>query len=231
MTEPGRSAGGDQAQPPVEVSPLIFRIADSTVLIGVRAGERGPEPLFTDVSGEPCAVAYTDPEEIRRDLPEGYRLHQIPVPLLLSQLPPGCGLIIDPRAASPLHVGAHEREIVLAASLPFPPGAFIRIKSGGDPQPALLASALPRIEVTAVRRVYVTRYRVADAREKVLVVYETDPVPGADDLAADAFMAAAADTALADPMQVLALDDVPDTFRRMILADVPPAYVRPDLVG
>jgi hypothetical protein len=79
--------------------------------------------------------------------------------------------------------------------------------------------------------VYITRYRVADAREKVLVVYETDPVPGADDLAADAFIAAAADTRLADPMQVVALDDIPAAFRRMVLNDVPPAYVRPDLVG
>jgi hypothetical protein len=223
MTEPGPL--------PVEATPLIFRIADSTVLIGVRATERGPEPLFTEVSGEPCAVAYTHPEEIRRDLPDGYRLYQIPVPLLLAQLPPGCGLVIDPRAVPPLYVAADERDVVLAASLPFPAGAFIRIKSGADEQPALLAAALPRIEVTSVRRVYITRYRVADAREKVLVVYETDPVPGADDLAADAFIAAAADTRLADPMQVVALDDIPAAFRRMILDDVPPAYVRPDLVG
>lgn len=221
MTEPAR--------PRPEISPLVFRIADSTVLIGVRETERGPEPLFTDVGGEPCAVAYTDPEEIRRDLPDGYRLYQIPVPLFLAELPPGCGLVINPRAASPIHVAADEREIVLAASLPFPSGAFITVKQGGDAQPALLAAALPRIEVTSVRRVYVTRYRVADAREKVLVVYETDPVPGADAVAADAFTAAAAETGLADPMQVVALPDVPETFREMILQDVPPAYVRPDL--
>jgi hypothetical protein len=220
----------DSAEGPVEVTPLVFRIADSTVLIGVRTTERGPEPLFTDVGGEPCAVAYTDPEEIRSDLPEGYRLFQIPVPLLLTQLPPGCGLVINPRAASPLLVAAAERDIVLAASVPFPSGAFIAIKSGGDDQPRLLAAALPRIEFTAVRRVYLTRYRVADAREKVLVVYETDPVPGADSLAADGFAAAAAETGLADPMQVVALADVPETFRAILLADVPPAYVRPDLV-
>ncbi|MEE4544879.1 hypothetical protein V2S66_23300 [Streptomyces sp. V4-01] len=220
----------ESAEGPVEVTPLVFRIADSTVLIGVRTTERGPEPLFTDVGGEPCAVAYTDPEEISGDLPEGYRLFQIPVPLLLTQLPPGCGLLINPRAASPLLVAAAERDIVLAASVPFPSGAFIAIKSGGDEQPRLLAAALPRIEFTAVRRVYVTRYRVADAREKVLVVYETDPAPGADSLAADGFAAAAAETGLADPMQVVALADVPETFRAILLADVPPAYVRPDLV-
>lgn len=221
----------DPARPLTEITPLVFRLADSTVLIGVRDTDRGPEPLCTEVSGEPCAVAYTDPEEIRRDLPDGYRLYQIPVPLLLAELPPGSGLIIDPRAKSPLYVAADEREVVLAASVPFPAGAFIRIKSGADDQPALLAAALPRIEVTPVRRVYLTRYRVADAREKLLVAYETDPVPGADDLAADAFMTAAADTGLADPMQIVALDDIPAAFRQMLLDDVPPAYVRPDLVG
>jgi hypothetical protein len=54
-------------------------------------------------------------------------------------------------------------------------------------------------------------------------------VPGADDLAADAFMAAAADIRLADPMQVVALADIPESFRRTILDEVPPAYVRPDV--
>jgi len=124
----------EPAPPRPELTTLVFRLADSTVLIGVTDSDRGPEPLFTEVSGQPCAVAYTDPEEIRRDLPDGYRLYQIPVPLLLSQLPPGCGLIIDPRAASPLYVAADERELVLAASVPFPAGAFIQIKTGADDQ-------------------------------------------------------------------------------------------------
>lgn len=219
-------------QQPIEVSPLIYRLADSVVLIGVRTGDRGPEPLYTDVSGALCAVAYTDPEEIRRDLPEGYRLFQITVPELLAQLPPAAGLIIDPRAASPIHVAAEERDVVIAAGLPFPAGAYIKVKASADPQPRLLAAALPRIEaLAAVRRLYVTRYRVADAREKILVLYEVDAVPGADDAAADAVMAAAADIALADPMQIVALGEVPEDLRAVVLADVEPAYVRPDLRG
>jgi hypothetical protein len=226
MTDPTPLPDGT----PVEVTPLIFRLADSTVLIGVRATDRGPQPLVTDVAGQPCAVAYTDPEELRRDLPDGYHLYQIPVPLLLNQLPPGCGLVINPQAASPLYIAADERQTVLAASVPFPADAFIKIKAGGDQQPALLAAVLPRIDVTPVRRVFITRYQVADAREKVLVAYETDPVPGADDLAADAFMSAAADTRLSDPMQIVALADIPEPFRHIILDDVAPAYVRPDLV-
>ncbi|MEW2522303.1 enhanced serine sensitivity protein SseB C-terminal domain-containing protein [Actinacidiphila alni] len=227
MSEPVNGAeGGPQA-----VSALVFRIADSNVLIGVRSTERGPEPLFTDVGGEPCAVAYTDPEEIRRDLPEDYRLFQITVPELLMRLPVQCGLVIDPRAASPLYVAAAERDAVIAAGQPFPAGAPVRIKQGGDRQPALVAAALPRVAaVGGVRRVYLTRYQVADAREKVLVAYEADAEPaGTDAAAADAFMAAAAEVELADAMQVVALDDIPEELRRIVLEDVPPVYVRADL--
>jgi hypothetical protein len=225
-----RTAGEDPALP---VSALVFRIADSNVLIGVRPTDRGPEPLFTDVGGEPCAVAYTDPAEIRRDLPDGYRLFQITVPELLMRLPVTCGLVIDPRAASPVYVAAGERDAVIAAGQPFPAGAPVRIKQGGDRQPALLAAALPRVEAAGgVRRVFLTRYQVADAREKVLVAYEVDAEPaGTDAVAAEAFMAAAAQVELPDAMQIVALDDIPEELRRIVLSQVPPCYVRADLRG
>ncbi|MEU3463151.1 hypothetical protein ABZ721_24815 [Streptomyces sp. NPDC006733] len=217
---------------PIEVSPLLYRLADSIVLIGVRTGDRGPEPLYTDVSGTLCAVAYTDPDEIRRDLPDGYRLFQITVPELLAQLPPAAGLIVNPRAASPIHVAADERDVVIAAGRPFPAGAFIKVKASADAQPRLLAAVLPRLAaLPAVRRLFLTRYRVADAREKILAVYEVDGTPGADEAAADAVTAAAAEIALADPMQVVALGDVPEELRAVVLADVDPAWVRAEPPG
>jgi hypothetical protein len=215
------------------LNPLVFRIADSSVLIAVKATDRGPELMYTEVGDTLCAVAYTDPEEIRQDLPEGYRLFQITVPELLRRLHPECGLLIGPRAASPLMVMPYERAAVLAASLPFPAGAPIRLKKHGAPHRALMKAVLPRLEdVAGLLRVYLTRYQVADAREKLLVVYENDPEvagEGADAAAADAFVDAAAEIGLADPMQVVALDDVPEPFRGMLLDDVPPAYVRPGL--
>jgi hypothetical protein len=212
------------------LNPLIFRIADSIVLIGVKPTDRGPELMYTEAGDTVCAVAYTDPAEIRRDLPDGYRLFQITVPELLQRVHPACGLLIGPHAVPPLLVMPYEREAVLAASLPFPPGAPIRLKKRGDRQPALLAAALPRIAaMPAVRRVYLTRYQVADAREKVLVVYDHEvAAEGADGDAADAFIAAAAEIDLADPMQIVALADVPEPFHGMLLANVPPAYVRAD---
>ncbi|MYS22338.1 SseB protein C-terminal domain-containing protein [Streptomyces sp. DvalAA-14] len=212
------------------VNPLIFRIADSNVLIGVQPTDRGPELMYTDTGDQLCAVAYTDPEEIRRDLPGGYRLFQITVPELLQRLAPGCGLVVNPRAASPLVVMPWERDAVIAAGRPFPAGAPVRIKQGGDHQPDLIAAARPRVEaLSGVRAVYLTRYQVADAREKILVAYDHDPAaPGADTAAAEAFVAAAAQIGLPDPMQIVALHDIPDELRRIVLADVPPCYVRAD---
>lgn len=210
------------------LNPLIFRIADSTVLIGVKPTDRGPELMYSDVGDQVCAVAYTDPDEIRRDLPDGYRLFQITVPELLERLHPACGLIIGPRAASPLLVMPWERDAVLAAGQPFPAGAPIRVKKRGVRRPALLAAALPRLAAAdGLRAVYLTRYQVADAREKLLVAYDHDPaVPGADATAADAFMAAAAEIGLPDPMRIVALADIPEKLRRSVLEHVRPCYVR-----
>ncbi|MCW2506038.1 MAG: SseB protein C-terminal protein [Actinomycetia bacterium] len=225
-----RPVPGDPESPEaleMALNPLIFRIADSFVLIGVKDTENGPELMYADVGDQVCAVAYTDPEEIRRDLPAGYHLYQITVPKLLERLHPAIGLIIGPHAESPLTVMPWERDAVLAAALPFPPGAPVRIKKRGDRQPKLMAAALPGIEaIDGVRAVYVTRYQVADAREKILVAYDHDPdVPGSDSVA-DAFIAAAAQINLADPMQVVALADIPESLRPTVEKTVPPSYVR-----
>jgi SseB protein C-terminal domain len=207
------------------VSPLVYRIADTTVLIGLRFGDRGPEPLYTEVGGVPAAVAYTDPDEIRRDLPDGYRLFQLQVPELLGQLPPPCGLVINPRADSPLFVAPEERDLVVAAGQPFPPGAYIRVQGRAERPERLLSAALPRLAaVRELRRLYCTRYRVADAREKLLLVYEADA--GGDDAVNDALLSAAAEAELPDPMQVIALEDIPEEFRRVVLSEVEPCYER-----
>ncbi|MFE0099493.1 enhanced serine sensitivity protein SseB C-terminal domain-containing protein [Streptomyces sp. NPDC059009] len=230
---------GDPRDPRITATPLIYRLADSTVLIGVKQTERGPEPLFTAVSGEPCAVAYTEPDEIREVLPDDYHLYQIPVVELLAQLPPVCGLLINPKAASPLYVAAEERDAVIAAGAPFPAGAFIRIKASAENPARLLPAVLARVaDVHALRRLYCTRYQVADAREKILMVYDTggaadgpapDAVADQDRAVNDAIMEAAAETSLPDPMQIIALDDLPEEFRRLVLTDVEPCYVRADL--
>jgi hypothetical protein len=209
------------------LNPLIFRIADSWVLFGVKESGERPEPMYADVGDQVCAVAYTDAEEMERDLPEGYHLYQITVPELLEGLHPACGLIIGPHSASPLTVMPWERDAVLAAAEPFPAGAPVRIKTGVYRPARLLAAALLWVKrIDGVRAVYVTRYQVADARERVLVAYDHDPdVPGSDRVA-DAFYAAAAKINLTDPLRVVALADMPDGLRRVVEDGVRPCYVR-----
>lgn len=118
----------------------------------------------------------------------------------------------------------------MAAGLPFPAGALIQVKASADSQPRFLAAAWPRLEqITALRRLYLTRYQVEDAREKMLAVYAYDQAEGVDGAINNALISAAAEISLADPMQIIWLDDVPEDFRATVLADVAPCYVRADL--
>jgi hypothetical protein len=210
------------------IASTVWRLADSTVLIGVKQTADGPVPLVTEVSGEPVGVAFTDPAEIRALLPDDYRMFQIPLVEFLGNLPPTYGLVVDPRTDSPVYIPAEERDVVLLAALPFPTGAPIKVKQSADGPPAFLAAAGTRLAaVPEARRVYCTRYQVADAREKLLVAYDCEL--GGDAAVAEAVVAAAAAVELPDPMKVTALDDIPEQFRDMILAGVEPFHVRGDL--
>ncbi|NUR02168.1 MAG: hypothetical protein HOY79_38235 [Streptomyces sp.] len=225
-------SGQGQRQPTAgELPPQLYRIADSVILIGVRQTERGPEPLYAEVGGELCGVAYTDPEEIRADLPDDYHLYQIKVTEFLAQLPAVCGLLIDPRCPSPTYVAPYEREVVLAAGLPFPAGATIYMKRKAHKAPRLFAALLPRVQAIAeLRRLYCTQYKVADRPQKLLMVYDAELTPGADKLINDAIIAAAAEIQLPDPMQIIAVDDLPEHFRKLVRHSVEPFYVRPDVL-
>ncbi|AEW92855.1 hypothetical protein SCATT_04840 [Streptantibioticus cattleyicolor NRRL 8057 = DSM 46488] len=62
----------------------------------------------------------------------------------MTQPPPVCGLVINPRDKSPLYVAAEERDDVLAAAVPFPAGARVWIRTKTREPEGLLAAALPR---------------------------------------------------------------------------------------
>lgn len=229
MTEQGSTAmaAPETRDAPVALPPHVHRIADSMVLIGLKQTDRGPEPLYTEVAGALCAVAYTDPEEIRADLPDDYRLYQVKVTEMLALLPPATGLVIDPRARSPIYIDPSEREAVIEAGLPFPPGATVYMKRKAHQHPALFAALLPGAEaIGALRHLYCTTYKVADRDQKLLMVYDADPEPGADAQINDAVIAAAAEIRLPDPLQIIAIDDVPEHFRELVRESVGPFYVR-----
>lgn len=213
------------------IATSIYRLADSMVLFAVRQTDRGPEPLFTEVSGAATAVAYTDQAEIDRVLPDGYAVFAIQLSQFLGQLPPGIGLVVDPNARSPVYVAPDQRQAVLEAAWPFPGGA--RITYGvpnTEPTDLLDCIATKSEHLRSVRRWWRAWYQVADAREKLLLVYEVDGT--GDERAANAGPAAdAAYECLAlatydKPGQVISLSDVPEEGREWLTANVDPFYER-----
>lgn len=210
---------------PIASSP--YRLADSEVLIGVAQTPQGPAPLFTEVSGEIACVAFTDPDEARADLPDTHRLFSIVVADLLRQLPPHVGLVVDPRSPSPVHVAAADKGLLLEAARPFPANAPVAIGEPAQEPTELLEQLLrtaPQLDV--LRRLWRTWYQLADAREKLLVVYDVEGATGADAAAADLVVRAAEAVDYPHPLLVLALDDLPSGHREWLLANTPPCYER-----
>lgn len=209
------------------IASSVHRLADSEVLIAVARTQQGPAPLFTEVEGETTCVAWTDPDEARSEVPETHELFSIGVAELLRQVPAGVGLLVDPRAPSPVHVPADGRQAVLDAARPFPSGAQVALGEPAEEPEALLQAVRDGAPVVpALRRVWRAWYQVLDTDDRLLVVYDVDGSAGADAAAADLVVAAARSTAYGHRLLVLALDDVPAGPREWLLANVPPAYTR-----
>lgn len=203
-----------------------YRLADAPVLIGVTSTPDGPQPLFTEIDGHSTVVAWTDVAEARADLPDTHQLFSIEVAQLLAGLPPYAGLVIDPRSPSPVHVPAEHKQGLIEAAKPFPAGGEVTI---GDPaeEPAELVAALRAAApgLAPLRQLWRTWYQVADARPRLLVVYDVEP--GADARAADLVVAAATAVDYPHPLLVLAFDDVPVEHREWLGASTPALYRRP----
>lgn len=222
---PAGLAGPAAARQPTPIASTVYRLADSRVVIAVTTGENGPMPLFTEVSGDLCAVAYTDPEEARRDAPDGARVFEIQVAELLRRLPPVCGLLVDPRAPSPVFVAPGERALVLDAAVPFPAGAVVRFdQTFAVPEPVLARLRDALAAVPTVRRAYCTRYQVADVRVKLLVAVDADAATDAVEAAFQALREAG----YSGPAEVATLASIPETLRRIVLTDIAPCYIRAD---
>ena len=209
------------------IATSVHRLADSEVLIAVATSPEGPAPLFTEVAGETTCVAWTDADEARADLPETHRLFSIGVAELLRQVPPGVGLLVDPRAPSPVHLPADRRQEVLEAARPFPAGTQVALgEPAQEPEALLQAVRDGAAAVPGLRRVWRAWYQVLDTDERLLVVYDADGATGADTAAADLVVSAAQRTAYGHRLLVLALDDLPAGPREWLLAQGPPAYQR-----
>ncbi len=215
------------------IASSIYRLADAMVLFTVSQGQGAPQALTTTVSGQVTVVAYTDEQEADRDCPPGYQVFQVQVSDLLGNLPADAGLVINPRAASPVYIPAAEKEKVIRAALPFPTGARIRI---GQPktEPVEILDAVRRRAVAepAIRRAYRCWYQAADARERLLVAVDLGPLSAEGKVRAlGAVPDALSGLEYGHPVVAVALDEIPEEFRRSLLENVQPFYVRDEPPG
>lgn len=208
-----------------EVGTSLYRLADAEVLIGVAETPGGPQPLFTDVDGEPAVVAFTDLAEAQSELPETHRLFSIVVAELAAQLPPHAGIVVDPRSASPAWVPAASKQAVVEAAQAFPAGADVRIGEPADEPEALLEAVRAGAPgVPGLQRVWRTWYQAADARPRLLVVVDVADPASQGEAAADLVLDAARTTAYGPPVLVMALPDLPEAHRAWLLEHTPPSY-------
>lgn len=132
-----------------------------------------------------------------------------------------------PRSPSPVHVQAEHEQGLIDAAKPFPAGSQVAI---GDPsdEPADLVAALQAAApaLPPLRQLWRTWYQAADARPRLLVVYDVEPGPGTDSAAADLVLGAATRTDYPHPLLVLAVDDVPVEHRQWLRSSTPPLYRR-----
>lgn len=210
-----------------EPSLTMYRLADSIVHLIVAPTPDGPQPMVRELDGTSYAIGYVQEKGALRDLPDGAEIFRIQVGDLVGQLPEGIGLWLDPEGIAPVLIPAADREAIARAAQPFPPGAQVRLGEAVN-APAEFVAALRRHaqHVPPLRRVFLARYQVADAREKLLAVHETDG-GAADDVAATGAVLTAAEEANLDlPMQVLPLAEVPAESREWLVASISPRYER-----
>jgi hypothetical protein len=211
-----------------DIASSIYRLADAMVLFTVTKGERAPRALTTEVSGQVAVVAYTDEQEADRDCPQGYTVYQAQVSDLLSDLPDGTGLVIDPRATSPVYIPSGDKEKVIRAALLFPTGARIRL---GQPktEPAAVLDAIRHNlpSERSIRRAYRCWYQAADARERLLIAVDLDPIPAPDRMRAVGVVTGSLPGLdYKHPVAAVTLDEIPEDLRRSLLENVYPFYVR-----
>jgi hypothetical protein len=211
-----------------DIASSIYRLADAMVLFTVTEGEHAPRALTTLVSGQVAAVAYTGEQEADRDCPPGYKVYQVQVSDLLRDLPDDTGLVIDPRTPSPVYIPPADKEKVIRAALPFPTGARIRL---GQPktEPVAALDAIRRNLPSghSIRRAYRCWYQAADARERLLIAVDLDPIPAQDKMhAVGVVTGSLPGLDYKHPVTAIALDEIPEDFRRSLLENVHPFYVR-----
>jgi hypothetical protein len=139
------------------------------------------------------------------------------------------GIIVEPDTPRAVLIPAEQRLALQPLAVPFPPGART---SWGD-LPADAAPLRDELQacaerLTPLRRLWMARFRVEDARERAAVVYETDGGDAEGDaLVVEALTAGTARVGPPFPVQTIGLADLPEGTREWLLDSVPTVWPSP----
>jgi hypothetical protein len=208
----------------------IWQLVDATVLFAITPTDDGDSPALMDTPDGDVMPAWVIQPRAEGMLPQGFELRQAPLALLLERLPDGTGIAIEPGSPHGVYIPADQRSDLLTLAAPFPPGA--RVQWGELPAQAQPFADALRERVPALPHVsalWLARFQVEDAREKLACVYAGDE--DHDAATVDAFhdVAEAVQPPLA--VQIIAITDVPGPTRSWLVDEVTPLFLRSGPAG
>ena len=204
----------------------VWQLLDSVVLVAVQPTSQGDATAVMPTENGPCVPTWVDKDRADAMLAPGFVLRQAPMVDLIRDLGEKNGSLVEPGAPNAVFVPADQRPSLRALCVPFPDGA--RTAWGAAPpetEPLRIELARRAARMTPIGALWVARFQVEDARERVAVVYETREV----DEETDNLIVAALHEGLATinppyPVQIVALSDLPEPTAQWLIDNVPAAY-------
>jgi hypothetical protein len=203
----------------------VWQLVDATVLFPIRPTPQGDSPALMAVPDGDAIPTWVIQARAEGMLPDGFQLRQVPLAVLLERLPDGTGIVIEPGSPHGVYIPADQTRALLMLAVPFPHGA--RVQWGPIPDEAQpFADALrSRAEtLPQLAALWLARFQVEDAREKLACIYAGDEEHDADTVAALNAVADAVRPPL--PVQIVAVTDVPGPTRTWLVDEVPALFLR-----
>lgn len=213
---------------PQDLFASVWQLLDAVVLMPVQLTPLGEAPAVMPTQAGPCVPTWVDLPRAQAMLAPGFVLRQAPMADIVSNphLRPETGIVVEPGAPNAVFVPGEQRLAMVPLTVPFPEGA--RTAWGDLPdqaRPLLEELQASAARITPLRTLWLARFRVEDARERVAVVYETAAADAeTDQLIVSALHEAVARVAPAYPVQTVAVSDLPEGTREWVQESVPPAY-------
>lgn len=204
----------------------VWQLLDAVVLLPVQMMGDIEAPAVMPSEVGPVVPLWVDQERANEMLAPGFILRVASMADVLTRTRPTNGIVVEPGALNAVYIPAEQRESLLPMLVPFPPGA--RAVWGVLPAEAgaLVADLTARASgISGLRRLWMARYQIEDARETVAVVYDySNEAPGTDERIVAALYEGIEAVCPVYPVQVVRLEDVPDPTILWLTDSVAPVW-------